>query len=226
MNTSGFILFFKNLLSFFVVDVINICLFCAIFLFSLSLFLYCKIKRKLAPKRLYLSLLFVFSILIISVNAICFENISYALFLYALYLLFGAFCYIPILVVCGRIKLKEEEKRLISFIDKEIEKSKAISQSIKGKQVEVISVCKQEQKETEKENKENLENRYSVNFSHIKNVIERLEYFPLSVAEKKQIESLESIIYSAENGAKKEDIKEKLNDGLGYLLKIMAKYGA
>ena len=32
--------------------------------------------------------------------------------------------------------------------------------------------------------------------------------------------------FFVENGAKKEDIKEKLNDGLGYLLKIMAKYGA
>lgn len=59
-------------------------------------------------------------------------------------------------------------------------------------------------------------------FSHVKNVIERLNAFPLSTADKKQIKELEDGIILIENGAIED---YGINDGLGALLKIMAKYG-
>ncbi|MBQ3116471.1 MAG: hypothetical protein IJC07_05530 [Clostridia bacterium] len=65
-----------------------------------------------------------------------------------------------------------------------------------------------------------------LDFSHVKNVLNRMEYFPLNTAEKKQVSDLNALIYSAENGVKDDRINEKINDGLGALLKIMSKHGA
>ena len=65
----------------------------------------------------------------------------------------------------------------------------------------------------------------ALDVSHVKNVIERLSYFPLSVSERKQINELSSLILVAERNGD-DETKEKLNEKLSFLLKIMAKYGA
>lgn len=65
----------------------------------------------------------------------------------------------------------------------------------------------------------------ALDVSHVKNVIERLSYFPLSVSERKQINELSSLILIAERNGDSV-AKEKLNEKLSLLLKIMAKYGA
>lgn len=64
-----------------------------------------------------------------------------------------------------------------------------------------------------------------VDFSHVKNVIKRLEYFNLTPNDKRQVKELESAIISAEKGVCDLKTKESVNEGLGCLLKIMSKYG-
>lgn len=62
-------------------------------------------------------------------------------------------------------------------------------------------------------------------FSHIRSVMSRLEYYALSSADKKTVAELGGYINEAERGDADESVKEKINDGLGALLKIMSKYG-
>ncbi|MBR5899790.1 MAG: hypothetical protein IKZ38_00140 [Clostridia bacterium] len=64
-----------------------------------------------------------------------------------------------------------------------------------------------------------------LDFSHVKNVISRLDNFNLSLADKKQVKELEIAIKQAEIGVAPTDVRCKINDGLGALLKIMSKYG-
>ena len=48
----------------------------------------------------------------------------------------------------------------------------------------------------------------------------------LSQGDRKTIKELELNVLGAENGDDRIETKRKINDGLGALLKIMAKYGA
>lgn len=64
-----------------------------------------------------------------------------------------------------------------------------------------------------------------VDFSHVKNVMARLEYYKLNPSDKRQVNDLEAAILRAENGVYDGDVRNKINTGLGALLKIMAKYG-
>ena len=65
-----------------------------------------------------------------------------------------------------------------------------------------------------------------LDFTHVKNVISRLDYCSLSQSDRRQVHELESYIIEAERGAEEKGLKEKINDGLSSLLKIMSKYGA
>lgn len=65
-----------------------------------------------------------------------------------------------------------------------------------------------------------------VDFSHVKNVIDRLSYFNLTSNDRRQIKELELSLIDAETNGYTIDVKEKINAGLGSLLKIMSKYGA
>ena len=62
-------------------------------------------------------------------------------------------------------------------------------------------------------------------FSHVKNVLQRLEPATLSYADRRQIHELELSLYEAENGDYSEETRRKINEGLGNLLKIMARHG-
>ena len=64
-----------------------------------------------------------------------------------------------------------------------------------------------------------------LDFSHVKSVLERLEPAVLSYADRKQVHDLEVALFAAERGEVFEDTKAKINEGLGNLLKIMAKHG-
>ena len=77
----------------------------------------------------------------------------------------------------------------------------------------------------QKEDKSLIKNGFDLDFSHVKNVLKRLEYFTLSPTDKRQVRELETLMFKAENGEKNNEIKQELNDGLGALLKIMSKYG-
>lgn len=64
-----------------------------------------------------------------------------------------------------------------------------------------------------------------LDFTHVKNILARLEYYSLSSQEKRQVEQLKSYVLDAERGKDDPNLKGKINDGLGALLKIMAKHG-
>lgn len=64
-----------------------------------------------------------------------------------------------------------------------------------------------------------------IDFSHVKNVMKRLDFYELSPNEKKLASELERAIVTAENDGADSALKRKINDGLGALLKIMSKYG-
>ena len=167
----------------------------------------------------------------------CGNNLGCSIFL----LFLGLFLGIPILVVRERKTLSNEHKNFIKMIDGEILKQEK-SDSLKvdfserekdldlnffssEKQDDINSEklktykCKQESLDKKEENKSELD------FTHVKNVMEKMEYYKLSPTDKKQIKDLESAVYCAENGVFNQEIKNRINDGLGALLKIMAKHG-
>ncbi len=67
--------------------------------------------------------------------------------------------------------------------------------------------------------------RFELDFQHVKLVIQKLEYYPLSASDRKQVRDLEENVCQAENEGFTSALKNKINDGLGALLKIMSKYG-
>lgn len=64
-----------------------------------------------------------------------------------------------------------------------------------------------------------------VDFLHVKNVIERLKHYPLTLTEKKQTASLLALIDWVEKEGQGASRREEINEKLSELLKIMAKYG-
>lgn len=64
-----------------------------------------------------------------------------------------------------------------------------------------------------------------LDIDHIRAVLSRLDYYGLSAADKKIINELNYSLNEAERGNVDLETKEKINDGLGALLKIMSKYG-
>lgn len=75
----------------------------------------------------------------------------------------------------------------------------------------------------EKSYEESCEKK-EIDFSHVKNIIERLKYYNLNTSEKKQIKDLLFDVREAECGNDTEEKKNSINERLGGLLKIMSKY--
>ena len=119
---------------------------------------------------------------------------------------------IPIKCVGKKPKKQDESKEFIKFIDEKIaeqEKKPIIND------MEIVEPIEEEKSETVD----------GLNLSHVKNILNRLDYFNLSQADRRQVRELETVVFQAERHFDDLEIKEKLNDGLGALLKIMAKYG-
>lgn len=114
----------------------------------------------------------------------------------------------------------EDEKRraLVRFIDEEIRKSKtgsapaqSVTETVKARPLPTRRICPS-----------------APDFSHVKSVIARLESFGLTQSEKKTVRDLELTVFEAESCAEEglsDSLRVKVNEGLGSLLKIMAKYG-
>ena len=119
---------------------------------------------------------------------------------------------IPIKCVRGKSKKIDGSKEFIKFIDKKI--AEQDQKSIANK-LEIESPIEKSQGETVD----------GLNLSHVKNILKRLDYFDLTQADRRQVRELETAVFQAEMHFDDLEIKEKLNDGLGALLKIMAKYG-
>lgn len=85
-----------------------------------------------------------------------------------------------------------------------------------------------QEKVTKKTEKTHCEKKTDndLDFTHVRNVISRLNYFGLSQADRRQVHDLEAWLLEAERGYDGKEVKEKINDGLSSLLRIMSKYGA
>ncbi len=138
------------------------------------------------------------------------RHLSKVLFIAISLLIFSLILFLPPLVSYKKRCLKKEEKELIEFIDREISRASETEEN--------------SNRELLKEEKA-LEREKSVDFSHVKSVIKRLSYYPLSVQEKKQVKELEKSILIIESGEDNENFIKDVNDYLTALLKIMAKYG-
>ena len=105
-------------------------------------------------------------------------------------------------------KVTEEERNFIDYVDEEILKSE-----------EDVGEPKPTKKPKSKKERD-------PDFTHVKNVIKRLSAMDLSQTDRREVREFESVIYQAEKSGAYSMLKEKINDGLGLLLKLMAKYGA
>ncbi len=119
------------------------------------------------------------------------------------------------------IKITTQQRdlaRLISDKIKNQREQKDIDLSPEKSVIFSSPIIKAEQKKTSDENKSEID------FSHVKSVLNKLEYYPLKEQDKKQAKELENAIILAEQNGINLSLKEKINDGLGALLKIMSKY--
>ena len=164
-------------------------------------------------KRLALSL---FSLPLCALLSVCFsENRGLVL---VLALIFSCFILLPLFFIRVKRHGVIEEKNLIKLIDKAVKDANDIEKA-KNTQIPPVQNVEKVQKTKEKER---VPVKSTPDFSHVKNIIERLNAFPLTTMDKKQIKDLENAIILIENG-QQEDYG--INDELGALLKMMAKYG-
>ncbi len=119
------------------------------------------------------------------------------------------------------VKITQPQRNLARFISNSIKEQKQdtlANDFPKESKVFSSPIIKAEPKSVPTSNKSEIE------FSHVKSVLNKLEYYPLKEQDKKQAKDLENAIYFAEQNGLNPELKEKINDGLGALLKIMSKY--
>ncbi len=129
------------------------------------------------------------------------------------------------IVFCLPTKSQENEdapRELIRLIDREIQGNR--EEELGERTSKIPKHEKVHERELEIKGEEG-ERKYELDFSHVKSVIDRLEFFPLTASDKRQVKELENAVYCAEHGEFTKENKERINEGLGALLKIMSKYG-
>ncbi len=120
-------------------------------------------------------------------------------------------------------KPTKEQKKLAKFIDEATKIARFDDEFFgarEGSKFEDFAINYSPKKEGVRTQKE-----YELNFSHVKSVIDKLDYYGLSANDKKQVLELERAIKDAETDGFSLELKSRINDGLGALLKIMSKYG-
>ncbi len=137
---------------------------------------------------------------------------------------FSTLLMIPLMLIREKnFTITKEQRNLVNFIDNNIKT--AIKQEDKAPLcVERLSVDSVE-KSLDGTGKSKTALDFELDFKHVKNVISRLDYFGLKESDKRQVKELENAILSAEKGDFDLDVKSRINDGLGALLKIMSRYG-
>ena len=134
-----------------------------------------------------------------------------------------------------RKTVDKKQKQLIEYIDNQIRRSINKDTSdynlVKTPVYNTETSCEQQLRDSkikehfistvEKDKRQTID----LDFSHVKNVLLKLNYYPLTPNDRKQVKDLEYALITAENGDLNYELKEKINDGLGVLLKIMSKYG-
>ncbi len=180
-------------------------------LFILALLLSCLKPLYSLAKRAW----FFFSCSAISLLELTFLKLSSQIELFyltiSLALIFSGIIFI---LPTKRLKVKDSERNLAKLIDQSVREL----EPIKEKTVEKI-VC-----QPTRENEQEI-NKFELDFQHVKLVLQKLEYYPLSASDKKIAQELEQNIEDAQRYGFSTAVKSKINDGLGALLKIMSKYG-
>ena len=176
----------------------------------------------------------------LALNFFGFNSLGYAFLSVAVYLLY---CIPVIALKIKEPKIKSDARDFVKFIDHRIKKDclekkynnehanlqedfspKNDSQSffddenVKEQNLIESSSAVKLKKAKKERNKE-------IDFSHVKNVIARLDFYALSTNDKKTVSDLERAIAYAEREGTDEQMRAKINDGLGALLKIMSKHG-
>ena len=122
------------------------------------------------------------------------------------------------------IKVNKEQKTFISEIDKIKEQyfddKKDDDKNFSANEI-LYKLKTISQPKIEKDNQEGID----LDFTHVKSVIDKLDYYSLSQSDRRIVNDLELNLLHAEKGDIYPDTKSKINDGLGALLKIMSKYG-
>jgi hypothetical protein len=130
----------------------------------------------------------------------------------------GVILYSPLNLLKEKTK---EPKELIKQIDREIlGEEKAVFQNtnqVKPRNIEKSLVVNKVEQPKDKSPE--------LDYSHVKNILERLDYYSLNGSDKKTVNELENSLALAEKGDSSTENKTRINDGLGALLKIMSKYG-
>lgn len=133
------------------------------------------------------------------------------------------FLYIPVFLFCGRVRVGKSHKEFIRALDGNVKSEepgflpKEIREYKNAPDRESVSVILPEKEEEAR-------TAADVDFTHVKNVISRLDYFGLSQTDKNTVNELSSALKIAESSGMDETLKTRINDGLGALLKIMSKY--
>lgn len=137
------------------------------------------------------------------------------------------------LVKPKKVKTKSEQtqtgREFVRNLQREhgLDKVQNFNEAIENEQLSesrVLPIMNLTKKQAEEEKRqENIGETLS--FSHVKNVIDRVSQIELSAQDKRTIRELEIAVMEAEKGRADTDIKNRLNDGLNSLLKIMARYG-
>ncbi len=143
------------------------------------------------------------------------------LFYFSLAITLILFC-VVLVVPEKSVDIEENHRQLARIIDEGVKDG---GQSL-NTPVEEEGTC-QNQSDVQNFNQQNYDDvgRFELDFQHVKLVIQKLEYYPLSASDRKVVRELEESIYTAENEGFSTVIKGKINDGLGALLKIMSKHG-
>lgn len=199
-----------------------------------TILIICKNGYALRKRLWYFCLFFGLMAILVSCSLYHNQGRFFAICLFGINLLY----FLPMFISGRERQIKKEEKQLIKFIDSKIRLSKNGDEDLfrnnLGREVvddvKFMPTNKKQNDQTvtkiyAKPQENTVEESDLPDFSHVKNIIDRLEYFSLSATDRKQVNDLELVINKTENGENSVELKNKVNDGLGALLKIMSKYG-
>ncbi len=208
--------------------IVFICIETIMFVINLILSL-TKKEYSLTSRLYFLSVIIAVFILHLAVSLF----LEYNAFLLFVNLSFLLLITMPMLTVKKRVKVcTEKHRELARFFEKKAKDEQKNNNEqqfgITPKSFGEVIKSKEEERLEEAlphKNNDDKQSDYGLDFSHVKNVIARLDYFGISQTDKRQVRELESALLRAEKGEQGEDVKREINDGLGAILKIMSKYG-
>ncbi len=155
------------------------------------------------------------SLTLVNVNL---KSVAGKAFLPILFIGVIALSVLPVKFLEARVICKKEHIDLAKLFDRAAKKS--VENERKAEEFKPV------QKLSAKPQPQKAEDGAELDFAHVKNVIERLNYYNLSPFDKRTVNELNANLSLAESGECGLELKTKINDGLSALLKIMSKYGA